>query len=372
MTILSVAYALAPVAPGAVGGAEQVLSRLDAELTRAGHQSIVVACEGSQVSGRLLAVPRPEGDFDETARRMAAWRHRDAIVRALENWPVDAIHLHGVDFLNYLPARDLPMLATLHLPISWYPRAVFQLGRPQLFFNCVSASQHRNCAPCANLLPPIENGVPEEFFSARHAKRRFALALGRICPEKGFHIALDAAAQAGVRMLIAGQVFPYADHKKYFEEKIAPRLNASARFIGPVRPPRTKRLLAAARCLLVPSLAPETSSLVAMEALACGTPVIAFRSGALAELVEPGRTGFLVSSREEMAEAIRQADSIDPEVCRRTARERFSVKQMARRYFDVYRRLAGSKANPFNRHDYGAFAVARGGTSPECRMSVGS
>jgi hypothetical protein len=103
---------------------------------------------------------------------------------------------------------------------------------------------------------------------------------------------------------------------------------------------RKRRLLAAARCLVVPSLVAETSSLVAMEALASGTPVIAFRSGALPEIVEDGRTGFLVDGVAEMADAMRRASEIDPEACRRAARERFTAERMCGEYLALYERLA--------------------------------
>jgi glycosyltransferase involved in cell wall biosynthesis len=171
-------------------------------------------------------------------------------------------------------------------------------------------------------------------------KRCYALALGRICPEKGYHLALDAAAAARIPLVLAGELFRYRAHEDYFETELKPRLDGrNRRFIGPVALERKRRLLAGARCLLVPSLVSETSSLVSMEAMACGTPVIAFPSGALSEIVEHGRTGYLVNDVHEMAEAIRAVGAIDPEECRRVARERFSSRSMLARYFEVYEKL---------------------------------
>jgi glycosyltransferase involved in cell wall biosynthesis len=181
-------------------------------------------------------------------------------------------------------------------------------------------------------------------FAGRHPKRNFALMLGRICPEKGVHLALDAARLAGISLLIAGEVYDYEAHRRYFEEEVRPRLDRQRRFLGPIGFARKRRLLNAARCVLVPSLAPETSSLVAREAAASGTPVIAFPNGALAETVEHGRTGFLVEDVEAMAAAIRDAGALDPETCRRVARERFRADTMIAAYLDVYARLAARRA----------------------------
>jgi glycosyltransferase involved in cell wall biosynthesis len=212
--------------------------------------------------------------------------------------------------------------------------------RPDLWLHCVSQSQHETCPPHPALLSPIPNGVPVEALAAHHARRRFVMMLGRICPEKGIHVALDAAHRAGVALLIAGAVFPYPEHERYFRDEVQPRLDAARRFIGPVDFARKRRLLSAARCILVPSLVEETSSLVAMEALACGTPVVAFPHGALPEIVENGRTGFLVRDIAEMAEAIRAAERIDPLLCRAAARQRFSSETMVARYIERYRSLA--------------------------------
>jgi glycosyltransferase involved in cell wall biosynthesis len=170
------------------------------------------------------------------------------------------------------------------------------------------------------------------------------MALGRICPEKGFHRALAAARLADVPLLLAGEVQPFPEHQRYYAERIVPRLDARRRYVGPVAIRRKRRLLSAARCLLVPSAAPETSSLVAMEALACGTPVVAFDVGALPEVVEHGRTGFLVRDVREMADAIARVGELDPGECRAAARERFSVDWMAARYIDTYHRLAQRRA----------------------------
>jgi glycosyltransferase involved in cell wall biosynthesis len=139
-------------------------------------------------------------------------------------------------------------------------------------------------------------------------------------------------------------VFPYEAHERYFRDKILPRLDAKRRFIGPIGFGRKRRLLTAARCLLVPSLAPETSSLVAREAMACGTPVVAFPNGALPDTIEDGRTGFLVSDVAGMADAIEASRHLSPALCRAVAQERFSVERMTAAYLARYRMLARSTA----------------------------
>ena len=340
LTVLSVGYALAPVGIDAVGGAEQILAALDRALTVAGHRSLVVAPDGSQAAGRLLATAPVPAQITDAARSAIERRQRQVIERALREWPIDVIHAHGVDFFAHLPPADVPTLVTLHLPAEFYPPDAVSAARPNTWFNCVSAAQQRTFPALPNMLDPIDNGVPIERLQAHHARRSFALALGRICPEKGFHIALDAARLAGTPLLLAGSVFPYDAHEQYFAEQIKPRLGPLARFLGGIGFARKRRLLTAARSLVAPSLVAETSSLVAMEAMACGCPVVAFPAGALADIIEPGVTGFLVHSAEEMAEAIKLCDTLDRETCRAIARQRFALDRMVARYFAIYDRLA--------------------------------
>ncbi len=339
LTVLSVGYPLAPVGPDAVGGAEQVLLALDAALVDTGHRSIVLAPSGSQVKGELVVLPETPDVIDEAARNRATAATATAL-RDIQH-EAEVLHLHGIDFVGYMPPPGPPALVTLHLPPDWYPPEALNPTRPDTWLNCVSAAQHRACPPSARLLPPIANGVPvEKLAAAHHARRGYALVLGRICPEKGQHLALEAAHMADVSLIMAGVAFPYPEHRAYFAKQVAPLLDERRRCIGQVDFARKRRLLSAARCLLVPSLAAETSSLVAMEALACGTPVIALRAGALPEIVRDGETGFVVDDVAGMARAIGLAGSIDPQACRADARDRFSLRRTTDAYLALYERLA--------------------------------
>jgi glycosyltransferase involved in cell wall biosynthesis len=342
LTVLNVAYPLAPAGPDAVGGAEQVLSALDRALVEAGHHSLVVACEGSQAAGTLIPVPAESGRLDETVKRRAHLRHRSAIAAARRRWNIDVVHLHGIDFDGYVP-DDGPTLVTLHLPLDWYRPEALRPDRADLRLHPVSQSQLARAPAGAELLDPIPNGVDIDRLAPRHARRDFALVLSRICPEKGIHLALEAARIAEVPLIVGGQVYRYEAHEDYFEAEVRPRLDRKRRFLGPLGFARKRRFLNAARCLVVPSLAPETSSLVAMEALACGTPVVAFPNGALPEVVEHGRTGFLVNDPIEMAEGIRLAGTLDPDECRAEARRRFPLGRMLGDYFAAYHALAAMR-----------------------------
>jgi glycosyltransferase involved in cell wall biosynthesis len=303
VTILSVAYPLFRVAQDSGGGAEQIVYLLGREFTRLGHRSIVVA--GSV----------------------------EAIQKVLREHPVDLIHFHGLDFHEYVPETSVPMLATLHLPLSWYPASIFSLS-PRVKLNCVSESQAAGTG-----LPVVLNGIDTERFQVAALKNEYLLWLGRICPEKGTHLALRVARRLGAKMIVAGPVHDFEFHRQYFANEVAPLLDSERKYIGPVEGENKTKLLAEARCLIVSSLVAETSSLVAMEAIASGTPVLALRSGALPEVVEHGITGFIVDTEEEMPQALAQLDKISPGRCRSQAIARFDAGRMARDYLSLYAKI---------------------------------
>jgi glycosyltransferase involved in cell wall biosynthesis len=354
LTILSIAYPLARVSRDAVGGAEQVLCMLDTAIAAAGHRSIVVACEGSKVRGELVAVPAARGLLDSSAVAAARECHRQAIHQVLRSTRVDVVHMHGVDFDAYLPPEGVPVLATLHCPAEWYTAAALSPCRPGTYLNAVSTSQNLRLAPRSCLIEPVENGIEIESLAGRHRRRSFALMLTRIAPEKGVHLALQAARAAGVPLLVAGELFAYPEHRRYFSEWMEPLLDRQRRYIGAVGFAAKRRLLQMARCLVVCSQVPETSSLAAREALAAGTPVVAVRQGALTEVVEDGSTGFLVDDVHSLAAAMQRVDALDHDACTSAARRRFDARGMTRRYLRIYERLA---------HKASATAHARAGAA---------
>lgn len=340
LTVVSVAFGFAPVRPDAPGGAEQVLSQIDDALVEAGARSVVIAQEGSRVAGELIPIPACEGDGDLGRTDEVHKAIRARIAEVVGRGEADVIHLHGLDFADVLPPPGPPAVVTVHLPLDWYPPGALTANRPRTVLTPVSRDQAARAPEGLALGEPIPNGVDTELFAPEGEREDYALVLGRVCPEKGFHHALDAARLADVPLIAAGRVFPYAAHQEHFEREVRPRLDAKRRFVGEVQGARKRRLLARARCVLIPSTAPETSSLVAMEALASGTPVIAFRSGALPEIVESGKTGFLVDSVEAMARAIKRVGEIDPADCRRAALDRFPLTRTTSAYLDLYRKLA--------------------------------
>jgi glycosyltransferase involved in cell wall biosynthesis len=338
MNVLSVADPLAIVGHDAVGGAEQMIAALDSALVAAGHTSLVVAAHGSRCEGELLEVPTSPGDVSEPAMQAALRATRALIEEALRNFAIDVVHLHGHDMLSAMPEIDAPVLATLHEPPAWYPARLFNLDHSQLRFTCVSNSQRR--AFFADLpVEVIPNGVDLRMYAPVVKKEGYIVSLGRICPQKGFHLALEAARLARVPARLAGSVSAYSSHQQYFRDSIVPRLDAERVFVGAVAGLRKRVLLGRARALVVPSLVDETSSLVAMEALACGTPVIAMRRGALPEIVEHGETGYLVDGFLDLVDAIANIDAIAPGACRAAAERRFDVSSMKTSYLALYERM---------------------------------
>ncbi|HEY8944730.1 MAG TPA: glycosyltransferase [Polyangiaceae bacterium] len=344
LTVLNVAFPFAAVTPDSVGGAEQVVCALDRALVAAGHRSVVLAHSASNVRGTLAGVPVRDGPVTAELRERIAARYRRTLTELLAHDRPDLVHFHGVDCADYVPDCTVPRLVTLHLALSRYGASLFAPSRG-ILFNCVSEAQRRTIPPSISVQATIDNGVDLDALSpASRPTGGYAACLGRVCAEKGFDIALRAARAAGVGLRVAGRVFPYPDHERYFVQSVVPELDSERQFVGPLGGLARRDFLANAECLVVPSQVPETSSLATMEALACGTPVIVYDRGALPSLVEPGVTGFIVRDEEELAAALRRVGTLNRLACRSSAETRFDLRRTTERYLALYQHLTAPQA----------------------------
>jgi len=347
VNILYVGYPLLPVSEESCGGAEQVLSALERAMSARGHQTSLAAAEGSRCAGELIPTGTPATEPDKLPdRERAQW---DAVRAALRTHNFDVIHDHSGGFWQHADEVNVPILATLHLPRSMYPPELLRDVPANVFFNCVSQAQaQREGFPdLPGFLGVVGNGIELDRFPLSDAKRDFVLWLGRVCEEKGPHLAIAAARQASTRLVLAGEVYPFSYHQDFWRRAIVPAIDGSAVwFIQRPGALQKLTLLQRAKAILTPSLVDETSSLVALEAMACGTPVIAFRRGALPEIVEEEKTGFLVDSVEEMAVAISCVSQIVPAACRERVAAHFSFDATADAYERLYREvIARNRAN---------------------------
>jgi glycosyltransferase involved in cell wall biosynthesis len=346
LRILYVAYPLLPVSEHSAGGAEQVLWTLEREMHARGHHTTVAACSGSRVAGELFET----GDAAEAPDQfeLRSQQQTEALLQWLRaGAEFDLIHDKSGGFWQHAEGLAVPVLATLHLPRSLYTNVDFSRVPECVSFNCVSNSQLAEFGDLPRVLGVSANGValdrfPREFIP--QDKREYVLWIGRICEEKGTHIALDVAHTTGEKLIIAGAVYPFLYHQKYFAREVIPRLKragSGAKYIE--RPSFAEKvdLIRNARAVLITSEINETSSMIAMEAAACGTPVIAFRRGALPEVVAEGITGMLANDQSEMVSALARLRTIEPEQCLSYAQENYSAERMAECYCGIYRGLLG-------------------------------
>src|SRR5882672_2940292 len=232
--ILYVAYPLLQVFDESAGGAEQILWTLEREMARGGTHTTVAASAGSRVSAELFSTGEPCMQPDDYERRRI--EHEERVVEfvrqlAHEGKAFDLIHDMSGSFWKRAAEIDVPVLATLHLPRSFYPAGSFFDVPANVSFNCVSDSQARSFADLDALAGVVPNGIALDCFGARDDAvtdngREGLLWLGRICEEKAPHLALDIAAHAGRPITLAGQVYPFSYHQRYFEREVLPQLRS--------------------------------------------------------------------------------------------------------------------------------------------------
>jgi glycosyltransferase involved in cell wall biosynthesis len=234
-----------------------------------------------------------------------------------------------------------PFVHTLHGPFDEAACAFYAAHGRKALLVALSEHQRSGAPEAAGEIAVVPNPLRVEEWPFGAEKEDFVLWIGRMSPDKGPHRAIAAARAAGVPVVLAGPVQP--GQEDYFAEEIEPHVDGSSvRYAGEADSDAKRALYAAARGLLMPIRWPEPFGLVMVEAMACGTPVIAFPEGAAPELVIEGETGFLVDDEDAMAAAIARLGEVDPARCRSATDERFGVDAVALGYEDVYRRASRS------------------------------
>lgn len=339
MRIAQVAPLHESVPPHRYGGTERVVSYLTEELVRQGHEVTLYASGDSSTRARLVPGCRRSLRLD-TACLDPLSHHVLMLERVFQRaTSFDIVHFH-VEYLHFpfARARPIPHVGTLH----------GRLDLPELhpLFNeyrdmplvSISRSQ-RTPLPALNWQAIVPHGLPPERYRFHPDRGDYLAFLGRISPEKRVDRAIDIAARAGLPLRIAAKV-DRAD-REYFENVIEPLLDApGVEYIGEIGDEEKSDFLGNARALLFPIDWPEPFGLVMIEAMACGTPVIAYRNGSVPEVIEHGATGFVVERREDAIAAVQGVGSLSRARCRETFERRFTVQRMARDYLHLYERLA--------------------------------
>jgi glycosyltransferase involved in cell wall biosynthesis len=245
---------------------------------------------------------------------------------------------------------DTPMLTTLHNQPASDTEFIWRTYCG--WYNCISEQQARalgDVLPEATYGGVVYNGIDVDSFPFREEKSDYVLFMGRMSPEKAPHLAIEAALRAGHRIVLAGKVSAPVE-KAYFDARVRPLLgNSGVEYVGEADADSKRILFAGARALLVPLLWEEPFGLVVVEAMACGTPVVAFNRGATPELVVDGKTGFLVPNVDEMAAALENVDRILPADCRSHVTANFSPGALADGYLKLYESILSGKEPPLDR-----------------------
>jgi glycosyltransferase involved in cell wall biosynthesis len=328
------------VPPSGYGGIEWVVALLADGLTDRGHQVTLFAPPGSETDARLVPplreVPPEEliGDpWYEAAHTVSAYERAEEF---------DILHDHtGPVGVSVGAMSDCPTVHTLHGPFTDQTRMLYRRIARRHWFVAISESQQSMGPSSMRWGGVVYNGILLDRYPFREDKDDFLFFLGRADEEKAPHLAIQAARRAG-RRLVMCVTTKNERERSYWAEMVEPLLDDDVEVRGECDQEQKAELLARARALLFPIQWPEPFGLVMTEAMACGTPVVAWRNGSVPEVVADGETGFIVDSVDEMAAAVDRVGELDPHVMRARVKELFSAEAMVAGYERVYQRVLAS------------------------------
>ncbi len=344
MRIAQVSPLVESVPPKTYGGTERVVHYLTEELVRQGHDVTLYASGDTTTTARLIATREralrldPEGGDDLTEHMLEVERvFADADAYDLIHFHLDTLHL------PLMRRSSTPWITTMHgrMDLPHYQRLFAEFREARMV--SISDAQ-RAPVPWLQWRATVPHGLPMDAIEPRFESGRYLAFLGRICPEKRVDRAIEIARSTGIPLKIAAKVD--AVDAAYFAAEIEPRLGAAGvEFVGEIGEEGKDEFLGGAAALLFPIDWPEPFGLVMVEAMARGTPVLAFRHGSVPEVVEPGVSGAVVDTVEEAVRMLPDVIGLDRRLVRAAAERRFNVRAMAAAYLDVYERLIAEDAS---------------------------
>lgn len=343
MRILLIVDPIIPVPPREYGGVERIAAALCSGLKNEGHTVDLMACPGSKAfGGRLFIHLRPTRSFLSRLGRKLWFQSLSCLALA----KVDCVINFGrLDYLYSVLRSGKPLICCFHNPI---PKSEVEwlLNRRYQDMALVGISQAQiHTVKELIKFSVIYNSTDTDLFTPqmKSSGEIYLAFLGRLTANKGVDTAISVAKKCGLKLKIAGNVPQGTEDLRFFEEAVKPHLGDAIQYVGEVNDEQKKWLLGGAKALLFPIRWPEPFGIVMAESLACGTPVIATRCASTPEVIDDGKTGFLVDSEDEMVEAVKKIDLLNRWECRRQAEERFSVKVMTRQYLELIHRLLSDR-----------------------------
>lgn len=346
MRIAQIAPLYERVPPRLYGGTERVVSFLTEELVRQGHDVTLFASGDSETSAKLVRCCDMALRFNPAVRDALPYHMimLEEVRRRIDQF--DILHFH-IDIIHAPLVYGLAdrTLTTLHGRLDLPDLVPFYAAFRKLPLASISNDQRRYLVS-ANWVGTVYHGLPRSLLPFRPNPDGYLAFLGRISPEKRPDQAIEIAARSGMPLKIAAKV-DRAD-QAYWETKIRPMVegNPDVEFIGEIGEGDKARFLGGAAALLFPVDWPEPFGLVMIEAMACGTPVVAFRRGSVPEVIEENVSGFVVDTIEEAVAAVRRVQDLDRAGVRAEFDRRFTAERMARDYIDIYRRLLAGHSRP--------------------------
>jgi glycosyltransferase involved in cell wall biosynthesis len=342
MKIAQVAPLFESVPPIAYGGTERVVSYLTEALVELGHDVTLFASGDSRTRARLIPVVEHSLRLDPRQPDWLIWHTvmLDQVFAQASEF--DVIHFH-VDFLHYPLERycPTPCLTTLHGRLDLPGLALLHRRFREQALVSISHSQ-RQALGGARWLATVHHGLPADLYTLRERPQDYFAFVGRISPEKRVDRAIRIAQSTGTALRIAAKVDRV--DQAYFEQEIRPLLDhPQVEFVGEIGDALKNDFIGNARAVLFPIDWPEPFGLVMIEAMACGTPVIAWRCGSVPEVIEHGVTGFIVDDMAQAMHAARRIDRLDRRVCRASFERRFTARRMAGGYLEAYGALAAAR-----------------------------